>query len=300
MNLGIIIGRFQVPELHIGHKELINYVKSKHNQVLILLGVSETINTKKNPLDYITREKMIKSEFPDVAVSPLPDRPTDEEWSKNVDRLARMTCPIGEITIYGGRDSFIPHYHGKFKTKEIDLNQSDSGTNVREIAADKILVSADFRAGMIYAAYNQYSRIHPCVDIAVYDDKKGILLGRKANSNLWQLPGGFVDLEDNNLEAAAIRELKEETSIIGDSLKYICSSFVNDWRYKSKEDGKILSTLFFCGNYDGEIQALDDLEEVKWFNLKKLDNKVVHPVHRDLVDKVFEYVYSKKRNIYYE
>ena len=59
ISLGVIVGRFQVPELHEGHHKLIAHVLSQHPQILILLGVTPVLGSKRNPLDYITRERMI-------------------------------------------------------------------------------------------------------------------------------------------------------------------------------------------------------------------------------------------------
>jgi nicotinamide mononucleotide adenylyltransferase len=38
--LGVIIGRFQVPELHDGHKKLIDLVKKKSDKVFILSPIA--------------------------------------------------------------------------------------------------------------------------------------------------------------------------------------------------------------------------------------------------------------------
>jgi len=61
--LGVIIARFQSPYLHEGHKTLIESVKKSHNKTVIVLGVSPVLGSRKNPLDFHTREKMIKKEI---------------------------------------------------------------------------------------------------------------------------------------------------------------------------------------------------------------------------------------------
>ena len=37
-DVGVVIGRFQVDELHAGHVELLNTVQAKHPNMLVLLG----------------------------------------------------------------------------------------------------------------------------------------------------------------------------------------------------------------------------------------------------------------------
>lgn len=283
MKLGAIVGRFQVPELHEGHRQLIQFVKEQNGQVMILLGVSQVLGSKRHPLDFVTREKMIKAEFPDAIVAPLPDMPTDEAWSQNLDALVRMVNPLGEVILYGGRDSFIPYYKGKFKTYEIELKYAPSGTDVRHIAANKVLVSSDFRAGVIYATANQYRRVFPTVDIAILRDAQ-VLLGKKPNQDLWCFPGGFVDQEDECLEQAAAREASEECNVdiqMAD-LHYVCSHRNKDWRYRHKDDGVITTCLYSADRWTGTPTAGDDLAEVMWFPLELLTKERMVSTHQDL------------------
>ena len=74
--LGVVIGRFQVPELHDGHRHIITQA-SKHQRALVFVGIHPNLLTRDHPLDYPFREAMIKSEFPNVMVAPLSDQPTD-------------------------------------------------------------------------------------------------------------------------------------------------------------------------------------------------------------------------------
>lgn len=287
MKLGVIIGRFQVAELHEGHVELIKKVSKEHDRVLILLGVSSALGTKRNPLDYATRERMLRNHHYDLLISPLPDMVTDEAWSKNLDSLVRQHCPIGEVKLYAGRDSFVPHYKGMFPVYELDISSNASGSEQRLLISDIPMNDDKFRAGIIYSAYNQYNKLLATVDALVVahethqdrlDDSNDsdyyLLLGKKKNEPYWRLPGGFVDICDSSLEGAVVRELYEETGLdISDSkFKYLRSSHVHDWRYKDPySEGKILTSFFKCNIMGRQpIKASDDLDELVWINLKDL------------------------------
>lgn len=161
MNISVVIGRFQVPYLHAGHKDLLRTAaeKSDNKSVVVLVGTTKETGTKRNPLDFKTRELMIRSDAPTsfkISVSdilPLPDLPTDEEWSQNVDRVLESLYTGVTFTLYGSRDSFASHYSGKYKVVEIPVVNECSGTELREAVAHSAMDSYDFRRGMIYAAY---------------------------------------------------------------------------------------------------------------------------------------------------
>jgi len=63
-DVGVIVGRFQVNELHDAHTDLITSVLNKHDRVLLFLGNSIIRNTLNNPLDYRARRAMIAEKFP--------------------------------------------------------------------------------------------------------------------------------------------------------------------------------------------------------------------------------------------
>src|SRR4051812_38828337 len=103
-SIGVIIGRFQVNDLHEGHKRLFNTVRGKHPVVVCFLGVPSTVGTRRNPLDFFTRKLMVQAAFRDTMVLALPDQPSDELWSQELDKRIGEIAPLGEVVLYGGRD----------------------------------------------------------------------------------------------------------------------------------------------------------------------------------------------------
>lgn len=271
MKTGVIIARFQSPYLHDGHLNLMEQVKTKHNKLIIVLGVGPITGSRRSPYDYYTREKMIKTAYQDVVVLPLSDHPSDRVWSLNLDQLLSSAFPNEQFMLYGSRDSFIPYYSGRYLTVDLPEHGDHSGTELREKYADKVFDSRDFRAGILYAYYNQYKKVYPTVDIAVFrEEKSEILLGKKSINNKWRLVGGFTDPEDDCYETAAQRELTEECGPIEvGELTYETSARINDWRYRNEVD-KIVTTLFSCDYHYGEPQAQDDIMDLAWFKLTDL------------------------------
>jgi bifunctional NMN adenylyltransferase/nudix hydrolase len=270
--IGVIIARFQSPYLHTGHRSIIESVTRNHNKTVIVLGVSPVRGSRRDPLDYQTREKMIRAAYPEVVILPLPNHPLDNKWSTNLDTLLSDSFPGSKFRLYGSRDSFIPFYSGRFEVVELPETGSHSATIIREQISDKVLDSEEFRTGIIYAYSNMYDKVYPTVDVAMFRNaKKEILLGRKDIDNKWRLLGGFSDPSDRSFEEAARRELTEECGPIEVTpLQYEHSVRVDDWRYRSEAD-KIITTLFSADFLSGEPIGSDDIAEVKWFDFNELN-----------------------------
>jgi bifunctional NMN adenylyltransferase/nudix hydrolase len=157
-SLGVIIGRFQVPYLHAGHKHLLSYVMSRNSHVLLLIGDSP-VRDIRNPLDFETRVKMFsryqRNPTQTFRIDRLEDRPgNDVRWSNEVDFIINVNKLYGirilDVTIYGSRDSFIPHYKGHFKVEEVPADSTaPSGTELRA-ACHLPSHTSEFRRGVIY------------------------------------------------------------------------------------------------------------------------------------------------------
>lgn len=284
-DVGVLVGRFQVHELHDAHRDLINYVCDRHEKVIIFLGVSPLPVSTSNPLDFEARKQMILAEFPDVNVLYAPDHPSDEEWSKKLDRQINDLCAPGQtVLLYGGRDSFISHYSGGFLTEELLLEAFRSGTEIRrEIARSRTKASPEFRAGVIWASQARFPTAYQTVDVAVFnEDRTKMLLGRKDGEKLLRFIGGFSDPRSESLEADAAREVSEEASVeIGD-IRYIGSLRVNDWRYEREPD--CIKTALFAAKYTfGRPVPGDDIIEVRWVDAASLKPGDLVPSHRPLL-----------------
>jgi bifunctional NMN adenylyltransferase/nudix hydrolase len=266
--VGVVVARVHTPDLHEGHTSLINYVVSNHPNVMIFLGIPRIQNTKKNSLDFPTRKLMVQEMYPNAIVLPLNDINDDFKWSHTLDSQIRSIFPEKKAILYGSRDSFLPSYHGTHETEEFPQVSNHNATEIRAMVADKPLPSRDFRCGVIYGIAKQRPVTYPTVDVVVVDGDK-ILLARKPSETLFRFVGGFVDRTDENWEMAARRELYEETKLSALKMEYVCSQAIQDWRYKGLDSG-IMTTLFMTHAWDqmGIPMASDDIQEVKWFNIK--------------------------------
>lgn len=147
----------------------------------------------------------------------------------------------------------------------------------------------------------QGPRVNVTVDILVYNlQTKEVLLGRKSKDapDQWRIPGGFVDVKDDHFIDSAYRELEEETSIqpcmLLHSLVYLGDHKVPDPRFATKKD--VIMTNFYLGYIDfnclESVQAGDDLEEVRWFDIDCFIENL-HSHHQHLGKIAYEYITSK-------
>lgn len=295
-DVGVIVARFQLHELHEAHKDLINSVRKNHERVIIFLGLAPLKNTLKNPLEFKHRKSMIEDDFKDVEVHYVDDNRDDTIWSKNLDKqISKWLNPNQTVTLYGSRDSFLNHYHGKFNTCELESEYFVSATEVRKKIMNSYPPTKDFRAGLIAATGLKYPTAFQTVDVVVINDKNEVLLVKKPDETKWRFIGGFSDPRSNSLEEDASREVREETGIEISKPKYIGSTLIDDWRYRGEND-KIKTALFVAKYVFGKPEGADDVEAAKWFQLNKLTSEDIVPEHKVLL-KMFAEEYLKVDSI---
>lgn len=283
-DVAVIVGRFQVNELHEAHIDLITSVLNKHDRVLLFLGNSTIRNTLNNPLDYRARRTMIADKFPTVEIHYINDNPSDTAWTKNLDKLiGEQLLPMQTVTLYGSRDSFLKCYTGKYTTCELEATTFISGTEVRRRVCNNYPPTADYRAGMIAATAYRFPTAFQTVDIAVVNDKGELLLARKPEEKKWRFIGGFSDPASISLEEDAKREVQEEAGVEVGNITYLGSTLINDWRYRGEID-KIKTALFVAKYVFGKPEGADDVAEVKWVSINNLTKNDIVETHHVLID----------------
>ena len=149
----------------------------------------------------------------------------------------------------------------------------------------------DYIKGLYDAVANRYPAVVPCVDVVVVDTTKCLLLlARKHEETKWRFVGGHVDTTDASYEAAALRELAEETagSIAPKSIKEIGSFRVDDWRYKMEPKDSIMSSVYVVtADYNPDARGGDDIAEVMWVEIEELDRDILVDEHKKILDIYF-------------
>jgi len=287
---GVCVGRFQTPELHQAHVDLLQTLIDSHERVIVFLGISPASPSFTNPLPFESRKRMLLDKFPSLTVMFIKDIASDAVWSKRLDGQIRdLLSPRETVILYGGRESFLDVYSGVYPTRELMQERWVSGTELRQTAAREIKSSRDFRHGVIWALSNQYPKCYPTVDVAIFNEEGDkILLGRKQHEELYRLVGGFAEPTSPSYEADARREVQEETGLAITDPIFITSRLVPDWRY-ANEDDQIKTLLFKATAMSGQAKANDDLAEVRWFDVASINiQRDIVPTHHDLMQVVLD------------
>ena len=104
----------------------------------------------------------------------------------------------------------------------------------------------------------------------ILNDKNEILISLRKNEpakGTWDFPGGFCETEETAEESVA-REVKEETTLDVESVKYLFS-VPNIYPY-SGMNIHTMDLFFLCKVSVYDVTAHDDVEELKWVSIDSL------------------------------
>ena len=111
----------------------------------------------------------------------------------------------------------------------------------------------------------------PHAIVVVFDNEGKVLIETRADDGYLDFPGGTIDIGEE-VEAAAKRELFEETGIIADGLKLfnIYSGEITKYKYFNEDVIYGIDIVYLCYKYHGELKAQP--EEVSELRFMKLDD----------------------------
>ena len=294
--IGVLYVPFQILSFLEVHRNILVKMQEAHEQIVIALPVRRVTPTKNAPLDYATRETMIRQYFDNsrkyIHVVPVVDKkyPKDkvaalENAVKSLFSSTQSVCLYTDADftdLYRKNDGAWRTVVGTYAAMERQARYETLGSG--------LVSDENFRRGVIFGLQSQFPISWGTVDIAirrVVDGKTFYLFGKKPGENGWRFPGGFKDREDPNYESAVWREAMEEVLKKGiepqkvfEKPCYVSSRNVNDWRYKGEVDG--ITTLFYMVNFIGtedQIKAGDDLCDTKWFCLEDIKPEEIEGEH---------------------
>ena len=104
----------------------------------------------------------------------------------------------------------------------------------------------------------------------VLDDNGQVLLGRRADTGIWALPGGIIEPGEEPADAA-VREIFEETGVVAVPEALCAVTVCGPITYRNGDMVQYLELLFRCRAAGGSAQVNDsESVEVSWHALTAL------------------------------
>jgi len=111
-----------------------------------------------------------------------------------------------------------------------------------------------------------YQNPVPTASAIIVKDGK-VLLGRRRSDpgkGMWDIPGGFIELNETPEEAAR-REILEETGLTINLEKFF-GFFLGKYEYPTSPNAPTMNICFLASIQNGEPKANDDLVALEWFS----------------------------------
>ena len=307
MNVAVFIGRFQ--PFHNAHFEIVKHALAKHDRLIVGIGSANQAPSPKNPFSAVERIVMISDSLPrEVKVDFIRLRDylyNDNQWIVEVQRKVREEVLYGNrVTIVGrmkDRTSAYVRQFPQWACDEYHDRHTQDATTVR-----KDMFECNWGAvreavpGPVYEQlvkwshtdefrwvqeerkhYIEYAKqftspfpvVHSTTSAVVIQSGHVLLIRRKASpgKGLYAIPGGFIG-QYETFEESMLRELKEETGLLGNLKEHIVAHRMFDHPDRSLRT-RTIDQSFCIRLPDGdlaEVNGGDDADKAFWLPLADL------------------------------
>lgn len=322
----VFIGRFQ--PLHNAHVEIIRKAKELAEKVIVVVGSANQPRTFKNPFSFEERKKLLCENCGDLIVySNYDTLYNDEAWVVRVqDIVASSTEEKEKIAIIGHKkdeSSFYLDMFPQWDLVHVPLIEELNASQIRELYfrsdfnpnfIKSVVPDSTFNFLLEFAKTEEYQQIirevefiqkykaqyaafpYPptfvTVDAVVIQSGHILMIRRRAEPGrgLLALPGGFLDAAgDRSLEAAMIRELKEETGLKVPAP--VLRGNIQDVKVFDaigrSARGRTITHAFYIRLPNGELPKVkhgSDATSAKWIPISKVDSKDCFEDHYEIIN----------------
>ena len=116
----------------------------------------------------------------------------------------------------------------------------------------------------------------------LYDEDKGILLEKRSDNGQWCVPGGALELGEDQI-AGLKREVKEETNLdISDPELLTVRANVH-MVYPNKDEVYYTDIVYIVKSFSGELKPDRESVELRWFQINDLPDNIM-PTQIDYIE----------------
>ena len=121
--------------------------------------------------------------------------------------------------------------------------------------------------------------------VIVEDDQGRILLQLRSDNHCWGYAGGSVEL-DEEVEAAARRELLEETGLLAHKMELfgVFSGKDTHYVYPNGDEVSCVDIVYLCKDYSGQLQCQPgEVDALQFFDANKLPENLSPPIRKPIL-----------------
>ena len=136
--------------------------------------------------------------------------------------------------------------------------------------------------------------LQTAASIIVEDEKGRILLQKRSDNHCWGYSGGSIEL-DEEVEAAARRELFEETGLVAGKLELfgIFSGKELHYVYPNGDEVSNVEIVYLCKDYTGELKCQDgEVDDLAFFAVDEVPSEISVQCSNIVYKKCKDMVYS--------
>jgi ADP-ribose pyrophosphatase YjhB (NUDIX family) len=138
----------------------------------------------------------------------------------------------------------------------------------------------------------EFRNPYPTVDIIIEHEGGIILILRRNEPRQWAIPGGFCDYGES-LEAAAVREAREETGLDVELIEQFHT--YSDPRRDPRQHN--ITTVYIARAIGGTLRAQDDAQDIGIFSEDNLPPQLAFD-HDEILKDYFIYKKTGRRRLF--
>lgn len=108
----------------------------------------------------------------------------------------------------------------------------------------------------------------------IYDKEKGLLLERRSDNGEWCVPGGGLELGEDQV-AGLRREVKEETNLDIVSPEFFTVRANVHMVYPNLDEVYYTDIVYIVTEFSGELKPDRESTELRWFDINELPENIM-------------------------